>query len=316
MNLTGMALILLAIAVALGFALDLHRRMQRTRILQLPGGLRFEAYHFSVQIQRREQEVRARCARAVLALPGATVSLEAPQAERVEHTFAAVGFSVALRERNKQMPGLTEAAPKGDVDIVLQGADGTLLTIERVSRSVAVSFQYFYLQVRHWIDKLEQRLERERVARLRSEEEGAQAQRDADVLAQLLDGRAPNAPLTAQECEAMAAAQIAQWRSAAGFEGQHSLHQVDATGRVLWFVDLAADGRITLHADKRTLHTTLRGASITVVLGELEVGVRDAHWTEDEPELRVFRVLKGRSAEERRAWKERMELMRRSLDPK
>lgn len=316
MNLTGMALILLALAVGLGFALDLRRRMQRTRILQPPGGLRFEAYHFSVQIQRREQEVRARCAHAVLALPGAAGGTDAPQAGRVEHTFAAVGFSVVLRERAKQTPGSTEATPKGDVDIVLQGADGTLLTIERVSRSVAVSFQYFYLQVRHWIDKLEQRLERERVARVRSEEEAAQAQIDADVLAQLLDGRAPDAPLSGQECEAMAAAQIAQWRAAAGFEGQHSLHQVDATGRVLWLVDLAADGRITLHADKRTLHATLRGASVTAVLGELEVGVRDAHWTEEDPELRVFRILKGRSAEERRAWKERMELVRNSLDTK
>ena len=92
------------------------------------------------------------------------------------------------------------------------------------------------------------------------------------------------------------------------------MHHTDPKGRVVWFVDLAGDGRITLHADKHTVHTTLRGASVEAILGELEVGVRDAHWTENDTELRTFRILRGRSAEERRAWRERMEIMRNSLN--
>lgn len=315
MDATAIALTFLAFVLVLGAVLlEVNRRMQRTRIYQLAGGLRFEAYHFSVQIQRHEQEVRVRCARGVLLAPAPLAGPEDQTAGRKECTFAAVGFSMELRDCVKQSGGGAGSVPTGYCDIVLRGADGRQLTIERVSTSVAASFKYFYLQVRHWIDKLEQRIERERVERLRAEEEAAQAQRDADLLKQLLDARAPNTPLTDTERDAMAAAQIAQWRSDAGFEGQHSLHQTDATGRVLWFVDLSPEGRITLHSDKRSIHSTLLGASIEALAGELEVGVRDAHWSEADPQLRTFRVLKGRSAEERRAWKERLEILRNSLN--
>jgi hypothetical protein len=78
-------------------------------------------------------------------------------------------------------------------------------------------------------------------------------------------------------------------------------------------VDLGTDGRITLHADKRTIHATLLGAEIASLGGELEIGVRDDYWTEDEPGLRVFRVFKGLPPNERRAWKERLEILRDSL---
>ena len=74
-----------------------------------------------------------------------------------------------------------------------------------------------------------------------------------------------------------------------------------------------ATGRITLHANNRTIHTTLAGASIASLGGELEVGVRDDYWSEDEPELRTFRILKGLPPDERRAWKERMEILRDNL---
>jgi hypothetical protein len=310
MDITGIALLSLTLVLLGFFSVHMYQRMQRTRILQMPGGLRFEAYDFSVQVQRREQEVRVRCARGVLAAAADDASQEQAAAASAavprpaEHSFAAVGLAVELRD--------SEA--KGYTNIVMRGADGTQLSIVRVSSSVAASFQYFYLQVRLWIDKLEQRLERERLEQLRSEEATAQLQRDADLLAQLTEGRAPNAALTDEEREAMAAAQITQWRAAAGFSGQHSLHHTDPKGRVVWFVDLADDGRITLHADKRTVHSTLRGAAIEAVFGELEVGVRDAYWSEDNPQLSTMRVLKGRNAAERLAWRERLEILRNSLD--
>jgi hypothetical protein len=127
---------------------------------------------------------------------------------------------------------------------------------------------------------------------------------------------APTDPAaTGADTQAIAAAQIAHWRGAAGFEGQHSLWQADARGAVVWFVDLAVDGRITVHADQRTLHGTLRGASITAGAGDLHLGLRDAHWTEQEPELQMFRVLRGLRSEERRAWKERLEIVRKTLEP-
>ena len=310
MDTTGIALLTLTLVLLGLLTWHLYQRMQRTTILQTPGGLRFEAYDFSVQVQRREQQLRVRCARGVLQAPAVDAdsaqpaSTGAPVPAAVEHNFAAVGLAVEWRE----------AEGKGYTDIVMRGADGTQLSIVRVSASVAASFRYFYLQVRLWIDKLEQRLERERLERLRDEEVQAQQQRDADLLKQLSEGKPPNAALTDAEREAMAAAQIAQWRAAAGFVGQHSLHQTDPKGRVLWFVDLADDGRITLHADKRTVHSTLLGASIEAPIGELEVGVRDAYWSEDNPALCTMRVLKGRSAAERLAWRERLEILRNSLD--
>lgn len=314
MDLLVLTLIAVAIAALVLVPLELYRRMQRTRIFQVAGGLRFEAYNFAVQIQRRQQEVRVRCARGVLLLPGASGGLE-PKAGPVERTFAAVGFSLELRNCVKKSAIEGESVATGYLDIVMRDADGTQLTIERVGRTVAANFQYFYLQVRVWIDKLEHRIERERVARVRSEEEAAQAQRDADLMATLLGGRPPDTALTDAEREAMAAAQIAQWRGAAGFEGLHTAHFADAKGRVVWFVDLAADGRITLHADKRTLCTTMLGASVESLYGELEVGVRDAHWTQRDSELRTFKILKGATAQERRDWKVRLEAMRHSLEP-
>ena len=120
--------------------------------------------------------------------------------------------------------------------------------------------------------------------------------------------------LSAADTDAMVAAQLAHWRQAAGFEGQHCAHQADASGCVQWLIDVAADGRITLHANRRTVHTTLRGASIEGKGGALELGVRDAHWSEATPELQLFQVLKGGNSEERRAWKERLELLRNHLD--
>jgi hypothetical protein len=201
----------------------------------------------------------------------------------------------------------------GRFDIVIRDADGTQLTIARVNGAVAASFKYFYLQVRVWIDKLEKRLERERIERLRAGAVEEQARQHAELMAGLRADKPPHEALSEADCNAMAEAQIACWRQAAGFKGQHSAHHTDPRGEVLWFVDLAADGRITLHADKRTVHASLLGARIVATMGEIEVGVRDAYWSEDNPDLRVFQVLKGHSVESRRAWKERLEILSNGL---
>jgi hypothetical protein len=314
MDLIDIALISPVILALLGFfLLEMHRRSTRTRILQVPGGMCFEAKNFSVRVQRKEQAVQVRCVRAVLTTPSARAAPESAKTGRVDRTFAAVGFSVQLRARVKQNPAPSGPKQAGYSDIVFRGADDTRLTIEQVNGTVAASFEYFALQVRLWVDKLERRAERERVQRLRSEEEAAQAQQHAALMARMLANQAPNEALSPTDCDAIAAAQIAQWRKAAGFEGLHTLHQTGANGQVEWLVDLAADGRITLHAGKRTIHTSLLGASITSTNGELEVGVRDAYWTENDPDLRLFHLMKGRTAEERRAWKERLEIIRNSL---
>jgi hypothetical protein len=313
MDLTDIALLFVVLVLVPAFVLEMYRRMQRTRIFALADGLRFEAYNFTVQIQRQQHQVHIHCARGVLAVAGDGAPAPPPAGVAVDHVFSAVGFTVEVCAGTNHKAGQAEPVPTGYSDIVFKGADGTQLTMERVSNTVASNFQYFFLQVHRWIVKLEQRLERERVSRLRGDAEAANTQRDQAFMAQLLQGRASQTPLSLEEREAMAAAQIAHWRSAAGFKGQHSAHHTDAGGRVVWLVDLADDGRITLHADGRTVHTTLRGSNMVSNNGELEVGVRDAHWSEIEPQLRVFRVLRARSAEERRAWRERLDIMRMGL---
>ena len=150
----------------LGFVwTEMHKRALRTRVLQIPGGLRFEAQDFSVQILRKEQEVQVRCKRGVLTPPAQGDAQEVIASEpestnaatgtssAAAHAFAAIGFSLGLRES------------PGYVDIVMRGADDTQLVIAHVNATVAASFELFYLQVRLWIDKLEQRAQRERVQR-------------------------------------------------------------------------------------------------------------------------------------------------------
>jgi hypothetical protein len=310
----ALALILVGLLVMLALVLlDLHRRSLRTLTLQVPGGLRFEAQSFSVQVQRTEQELHVCCQRGRLSPPASDAAQAPVSMGSVACTFAAMGVVVEVRDGVRPGGHASQPMPSGYCDIVVRGSDGTQLVIERIPDTVAASFKQFFLQVRVWINKLEQRAERARIERLRSEEDTAQAQQHADLLLQLRAGQAAGGALSPAECEAMAQAQIAMWRQAAGFGGLHSLQHTDAAGVVTWFVDLAADGRITLHADHRTIHSTLQGASIAANNGALDVGVKDAHWTEAEPQLRVFQILKGRSADERRAWKERLEIVRNSL---
>lgn len=307
----GLMVLLIA---ALGLVMaDLHRRARRTLVVTVPGGLRFESQRLTVQVQRKQQELRVTCRQGVLTpAPGGATEQGVP-AGPVAHTFAAVGIAVTVRNGLQPEEGATDAGRAGPFDIVFRGADGTELRMARVNAPVAASFKLFYLQVRHWIDKLEQRLERERIERLRADEEATQARQHAELMARLMGEQPADATRTAAVCEALAAAQIASWRQAAGFLGQHSTHQTDASGQVLWFVDLAMDGRITLYANQRSIHSTLHGATVEAKGGGLELAVRDAHWSEDNAELSRFLVLKGCSAEERRAWKERLEILCRSL---
>ena len=84
-------------------------------------------------------------------------------------------------------------------------------------------------------------------------------------------------------------------------------------GKVVWFVDLEPTGKVILHSNGKTFHGSLKGAKITSLAGELEVGVRDALWSEDEPALSNFYIMAGAKSEVRLAWKERLEILIRSL---
>jgi len=119
-------------------------------------------------------------------------------------------------------------------------------------------------------------------------------------------------PLSEEERKARVDRQIADWRAAAGFKGTSSEIHADLRGRIIWYIDLDPTGRVILHANKRTFHGSLKGGKVTNLTGEIEVGVRDALWTEGEP-LSNFNVFGGSRAETRLAWKERLEILIRGL---
>ena len=102
-------------------------------------------------------------------------------------------------------------------------------------------------------------------------------------------------------------------RKAAGFKGSSSEVSLDARGKIQWFIDLDSSGRAILQSGSRTFHGSLKGAKVTTLTGELELGVRDALWTEDDPQLSNFNIMAGAKAETRLAWKERLEILIRSL---
>jgi hypothetical protein len=303
MDLFDTAMIFLGVLVVLGaIGFEYRMRQMRSKVVQNASGLLFESHQFSLQVQRAKKQIHVESPRGFLTVGISDTPATLSQASRVQRTFEAIGFRTDIKPSTPMETTI--------FDIEMTGGDGAALKVCKVPQPVVANFEVFARQIHLWIDKLERRAERDRIERLRIEQETAQAERHAEMMAQLLPNGAPKEPLSAEAINAIANAQIASWRTSAGFEGEHSQRQIDANGRVIWFVDLCGDGRITLHAEHRTIHTSLRGAVVNSLAAELEVGVRDQYWSEDNPELRPFKILRGLTSDERRAWKERLEITR------
>ena len=315
-----------ALGAVLYFYLDQQARTMRTRVVDVPGGLRYEAHGFTLEVQRTGKQVVAAVHTGRLLRTPAQGGETQLQPAPVKVALPAAGLTIeVLKATAPGTPAQERPIPAGFCTIRLraveapsQAADAqagyrTELCIEQVPELVLVSFTPFAARVRVWIEKIERRLELERVAHARKEEETAQAAEVERLLAEAQASKPVEAALTDSDREALVAIQLSTWRKAAGFTGTASEVQVDDQGRVVWFLDMLDDGRITLHADKRTIHATLQGAAIASLGGELEIGVRDDYWTEEEPALRIFKVFKGLPADARRAWKERLELVRDSV---
>ncbi len=289
------------VLVAAGFAwAEYQAHVLKTKITNLDSGLRFTAHGWSVEVQRSNQKVEVHTRHGLYTQE----PLDGGGPQKTQHGSLTVSL---------QAPGLQIALKRGKDDgwrtvrFQSTGTERSVLLIEHVPLPVAEGFNLFAGQVRLWVEKLEQRI----------------AQKAADEAAALAAADQQAADLRAKaEAEAAKAAaliplspdvQIAQWRKAAGFSGYASEVGLADNGSISWYIDLDPLGRITLHADKRTIHTTLVGARITALSGELEIGVRDDFWTEEETDLQYFRILKGLPPDERRAWKERLEALRDSL---
>lgn len=295
----------------------------RTSVISVPGGLRFVAQGLTVESRHSAKELKittksGRHVRKLLA-----DGEEEVQTGALDVTLSALGMQIEVSRISVKDPEGGTAKATGfsrivfaATDLPLQKAKGSAggyrseLRVDRVPDAIATQFQQFANGLRAWIAKVEQQLATQ-VAEQRKREQ------DAAALAAGVIDEVPeedtSIPLSDAEREARANAQLEKWRAAAGFKGTSTEMQFDPRGRMLWLIDLHPDGNVILHADKRTFHGSLMGASVNSFGSQLEVAVRDDYWSEDDPHLVAFRLLDGSRPEIRRAWKERLDLIIQSF---
>lgn len=302
-----------------------HARLLRTRVVELPGCLRFEAHGFTAEMQQSANQVKVHAEKCQLERTALVGGQKQTQAGPLDALLPAAGLQIEVVRLTMKAQGQATPMPTGFCSITFMASDAlvnavnkvagghaSVLTLDQVPEPVAASFQGFANRVNVWADKITHRLEQDRAEQLRKEQELAQAALEKQRLAE----GAGSSEDAGEAGHYDLAGQIEQWRKTAGFSGQFSDVSTDAQGRVVWFIDFCNDGRLTLHANKRTVHTTLRGATFATLGSELEIGVRDDFWSEDDPTLSKFRVLQGLPPDERRAWKDRLEKARDALDSK
>jgi len=303
------------VLAVLGFYayVEYQARVLKTRAGPIPGGLRFEAHGWSVEVQRAAQQLQVQTRQGHYTRESLAGGSPQEQQGPLSATLPAVGLQIEVTRNMHTRPGLPPQ-PTGLCSVVFRASDESafaaaekpggerhLLRLEQVPEPVAANFHQFAGQIRMWVDKLDRNLAQQVLLRQQRLEAEAAAQARAAARAK----KAAEQPVV-QDLEP--AAQIAHWRQVAGFSGTSEVGYAE-NGKIEWFIDLDPRGRITLHADRRTIHTTLLGATVASLAGELEVGVRDDYWSEAEPELKSFRLFKGAHSDVRRAWKERLEIL-------
>lgn len=292
------------VALVFGYT-EYQNYLLRTEVKSVPGGLRFIAHDFTVETRRSENTMQVTCKNGqhttqpladgdeqtragvlTVALPAAGLRIHVAQIAASDGPDApptTTGFSTIVFTASDEMT--FNATGK-------RGGQRSTLRLNRVPDPVAEAFRHFSGGLEEWIDKLEHGLAADIAARKE------QAAKEA---AEQAAAQPPSA-----EHEAKAKAQLVQWRQSAGFAGTMTDMHVDAKGAVDWLIDLNADGRIILHADKRHFHGNLKGAGVIILANELEVTVRDEYWQEGDSRMPTFRVLKGASRETLEAWRKRL----------
>jgi hypothetical protein len=309
------AMVLLLVVAWFGWV-EYHAYLLKTRVTNKNGMLRFAAHDWSVEVDRSTQQMRVQARHGYFSRkPLVPAEGQAPEQQAAHEgggaptdvTLPAPGLRMAIRPGEGAGMCVVEFQASDQLGFAAEGKTGGesyLLALERVPEPVAVSFNQFAGQLRVWVEKQERRLATQMREKLAAQEQEAKDKEKAEKAASKT--QVPKDQLSPE-------AQVAQWRTAAGFSGTSSEIGLTESGGIAWYVDLDMTGRITLHSNNRTVHTTLQGAKVVALGGELEVSVRDDFWSAEEPELRSFRILKGLPPDERRAWKERLEILRDEL---
>jgi hypothetical protein len=316
----------LGAASVLGAAVYLFMEYQayllRTSVNSVPGGLLFAAQGFSVESRHSAKEIKVITRQGEYARQVLPDGDEEQQNGALTVSLAAVGLQIEVSRISVKDGDEGDAVSTGLSRIVFSATDEKMrkaqgklasersqLKLDRVPDSIANDFQHFANGLRAWIDKVEQQVEAQLAAQRLREQEAAAA-----ALAVQVDPKEDTSvPLSETEREARAGAQLEKWRAAAGFKGSSTEVSFDARGQIVWLIDLEPTGKVILHANKRTFHGSLKGAAVVGIGAEMEISVRDDFWSEEDPRLVVFRVLGGTAPENRRAWKERLDILIQSL---
>ena len=296
----------------------------RTSVVSVPGGLRFTAQGFSVEVRHAAKEIKVIAQNGHYLRQPLAGGDDEVQTGALSVTLPAVGLKIEVSRISVKGQDGDAATATGFSRIVFSasdepmqkalgrsGGDRSELRLDRVPDTIATNFQQFANGLRAWIDKIEQQMAAQALEQRKREEEAAIAAAGLAVEPEPVEDT--SVPLSDADREARAGAQIEKWRQAAGFKGSSTEVSFDARGHIVWLIDLDPTGRVILHAGKRTFHGSLKGATVTGIGSEMEIAVRDDYWSEDDPRLVQFRVLGGSSPEIRRAWKERLEQLIQSF---
>lgn len=293
-----------ALSVCAYLYVELQAFWLRTSVSRIPGGQRFQAHGFSVDMLRSAGKVRVKARNAHYSQHAKGEQPAMEKSGALDVTFDALGLRIELSRMVRTLanpkPGQEPTRPTGWHSLAFQATEeDAVLRLDHLPTPVADQFISFAKQIQVWVE----RLEHQRKARLEAEEAAKREAEEAAATKAALKAKGKAVSMPPEE-------QIAQWRRVAGFTGSSSEVGLDGKGGIDWFIDLDTTGRITLHSGKQTAHTTLKGATITSLGGELEISVLDA---EGHPDPHAFRVLKNMPPDVRRAWKERLEILRDSL---
>ena len=322
-------LVLAAVAGALIYGyMEYQVRMLRTTATKLAGGLLFTSKFLTVGTRNATREIVVNAPMGRHAVEATTADLARLPRTELAVVLPAVGLLCDISVDDPLKVGepaehctitFTASDPAKLESLGLPPVPAALAVIDGVPLPVARAFQSFAAQMGLWVERVEHRVRLDREAEQRKKEEEAAAEVAAAKAADKAAGKAGqtqgdfSVPVSDDVRQARIDQQISALRSTAGFKGSSSEYGADPGGKLLWFVDQDSTGRVILQSGNRSFHGSLKGAKITALTGELEVGVRDALWSEGEPALSNFTILAGAKPEVRLAWKERLEILIRSL---
>ncbi len=325
----GTVLVLAVVAAALIYGyMEYQVRMLRTTATKLAGGLLFTSKFLTVGTRNATQEVVVNARMGRHAVEAAAADLAHLTKKELAVVLPAIGLVCDVKVDSAHRAGKTadrctitftasDAAKL--LALGLPAAPAAVVVIDDVPLPVARAFQSFAGQMGLWIERVEQRVHLEREALQRRKDDEAAAQTAADAAAQRALGKASktkddySTPVSDEERRARIDKQVDILRKAAGFKGTSAEIGADPGGKIQWYIELEPSGKVILQSSGRSFYGSLKGAKLTTLAGELELGVRDALWTEEDSALSNFLILSGAKSEIRLAWKERLEILIRSL---